>query len=401
MKKLFTLTLLLAGMCAATVAQTSEPEGKTPTAGTAYYLYNVDQKGYLSAGSDGKLTIGSPYLAVTLEQPTTSTTADKDFYTLTSDGKKVVASLFQTPELGENASGKYDQWKFTAVSGKTNVYTLGVRTRDAGALYYMYWSDLFGRLSTEPFSPWSIFTSAQWKLVLPTDIETQVITLDETSDTYTTQAIANVATVQIKRTLTQNAWNSFCVPFDIDATQLKAQFGDNVKVAEFTGLDATTLKFTSVSEVKAGTPYLIYTEAAAPTEGYYTFTGVTSLVSSPSTVTQSNDDATVTFNASFCKTTAPAKAYVLRNNEVYCLVSDMAMKGFRAYFVESNGSSAGANISAWSLDGEATAISDITVSGNTKRDVFNTAGQKVKANTADTDDLPQGVYIVNGKKITK
>ncbi len=401
MKKIFTLTLFLLGLTSALMAQTSEPEGKTPTAGTTYYLYNVDQAGYLSAGSDGKLTIGSPYLAVTLNQPTTSTTADKDFYTLTSDGKKVLASLFQAPELGENASGKYDQWKFTAVSGKTNVYTLGVRTRDAGALYYMYWSDLADRLSTEPFSPWSVFTRAQWKLVSPSDIETQVITLDETADTYTATAITNEATVQLKRTLTQNSWNSFCVPFDIDAAQLKAQFGDDVKVAEFTGLDATTIKFTSATEVKAGTPYLLCPTADAPTDGYYTFTGVTSLSSSPTTVTQDYNGVTVTCHPSFCQTTAPKDAYVLRKNQVYCLTSDMTMKGFRAYFFETNGSSAGANISAWSLDGEATAISDITVSGNTKRDVFNTAGQKVKANTADTDDLPQGVYIVNGKKITK
>ena len=398
MKKLFTLTLLLAGMCATAVAQTSEPEGKTPTASTTYYLYNVDKAGYLSAGSDGKLTIGSPYLAVTLEQPTTSTTADKDFYTLTSNGKKVLAALFQTPELGENASGKYDQWKFTAVSGKTNVYTLGVRTRDAGALYYMYWSNLSGSLSTEPFVPWSIFTNAQWKLVSPDAIESQVITLDETSTTYTAAAIANVATVQLKRTLTQNAWNSFCVPFDIDADQLKAQFGDDVKVAEFTGVDATTINFTSVSNVEAGKPYLLYPTADAPTTGYYTFTGVTSLLSEPTAVTQSCDDATVTCQPSFCQTTAPAKAYVLRQNEVYCLTSDMTMKGFRAYFQEISGK---AGISAWNLDGEATGIGDITVGGNTKHDVFNTAGQKVKTNTSTTDDLPQGVYIVNGKKITK
>ena len=401
MKKIFTLTLFLLGLTSALMAQTSEPEGKTPTASTTYYLYNVDQAGYLSAGSDGKLTIGSPYLAVTLNQPTASTTADKDFYTLTSAGKKVLAALFQTPELGENASGKYDQWKFTAVSGKTNVYTLGVRTRDAGALYYMYWSNLTDRISTQPFSPWSIFTNAQWKLVSPDDIESQVITLDETATTYTAAAIANEATVQLKRTLTQNAWNSFCVPFDIDAAQLKAQFGDDVRVAEFTGLDATTIKFTSVSEVKAGTPCLLYPTADAPAAGYYTFTGVTSLSSSPTAVTNSSNGVSVTCNPSFCQTTAPKDAYVLRKNQVYCLTSEMTMKGFRAYFTEANGSSAGANISAWSLDGEATGIGDITVSGNTKHDVFNTAGQKVKTNTSTTDELPQGVYIVNGKKITK
>ncbi len=398
MKKLFTLTLFLLGLTSALMAQTSEPEGKTPTAGSTYYLYNVDQGGYLSAGSDGVLTIGSPYLAVTLEQPTTTNTADNDFYTLTSGGKKVMAALWSTHVLGDNKQGYYDHWKFDAVSGKTNVYTLGCRSREAGALYYMYWSNITNGLSTVMLKAWTSFNNAQWKLVSPDDIESQVITLDETATTYTAAAIANVATIQLKRTLTQNSWNSFCVPFDIDADQLKAQFGDDVKLAEYTGLDATTIKFTSVSEVKAGTPYLLYPTAEAPAAGYYTFTGVSSLQSSPTAVTHNCDDATVTCTPSFCQTTAPKDAYVLRNNEVYCLTSDMTMKGFRAYFQE-NGSKA--NISSWSLDGNATAIGDITVGGSTKHDVFNTAGQKVKTNTATTDDLPQGVYIVNGKKVTK
>ncbi len=401
MKKLFTLTLFLLGLTSALMAQTSEPEGKTPTAGSTYYLYNVDQGGYLSAGSDGVLTIGSPYLAVTLNQPTTTTTADNDFYTIEANGKKVMAALWSTPVLGDNKQGYYDQWKFDAVSGKTNVYTVGCRSREAGALYYMYWSNITSSLSTVLLKAWTTFNNAQWKLVSPDDIESQVITLDETATTYTAAAIANVATIQLKRTLTQNSWNSFCVPFDIDADQLKAQFGDDVKVAEYTGLDATTIKFTSATSVQAGTPYLLYPTAEAPTTGYYTFTGVTSLLSSPTEVTQSNDGTTLTCHPSFCQTTAPKDAYVLRKNVVYCLTSDMTMKGFRAYFTETNGSSAGINISAWSLDGDATAIGDITVGGSTKHDIYNTAGQKVKTNTADTDDLPQGVYIVNGKKVTK
>ncbi len=401
MKKLFTLTLFLLGLVSAVTAQTSEPAGSAPEKGKTYCLYNVEKGQYLSAAGDGTLTLGAPYLQVTLQQPTTTTSSDADFYTMESDGKKIIAALWQAPVLGDNKQGYYDQWKIAAVSGKTNVYTIACRNRESGAMMYMYWSNATDRLSTVMLKVWTSFVNGQWKLVAADDIEKQVITLDEAATSYTAATIANEATVQLKRTLTKESWNSFCVPFDIDTDQLKAQFGDDVKVAEYTGLDATTIQFTSVSAVKAGTPYLLRPTADAPEAGYYTFTGVTSLVSAPSTVAQNHDGTTVTYNASFHQTTAPAKAYVLRKNEVYHLTSDMTMKGFRGYFTETNGSGAASNISSWSLDGEATAIGDITVSGNTMHDVYNTAGQKVKANTADTDGLPQGVYIVNGKKITK
>ena len=76
MKKLFTLTLFLLCLASTLVAQASEPTGSAPEAGKSYYLYNVEKGKYLSVASDGTLTLGSPYLEVTLNQPTTTTTAE-------------------------------------------------------------------------------------------------------------------------------------------------------------------------------------------------------------------------------------------------------------------------------------------------------------------------------------
>ena len=312
MKKLFTLILFLLSLTPTLVAQTSEPAGSAPEAGKSYYLYNVDKGQYLSAGSDGTLTLGSPYLEVTLSQPTKTTTADADFYTIEANGKKMLAALWQAPVLGDSKQNYYDQWQVSAVSGKANVYTLGCRNRAAGSMMYMYWNDTKDALSTVLLKIWTSFDNGQWKLVSEADVEKQVITLDETAGTYAPTTINSEATVHLKRTLSQNCWNSFCVPFDIDATQLKAQFGDDVKVAELTGMTSTTFDFTSVTDVKAGTPYLLYTSADAPTEGYYTFTGVTSLLSSPTSKTVSNGDESITYQGCFCNTTATKGAYVLR-----------------------------------------------------------------------------------------
>lgn len=401
MKKLFTLTLFLLCLASTLVAQASEPTGSAPEAGKSYYLYNVEKGQYLSVASDGTLTLGSPYLEVTLNQPTTTTSADANFYTIEADSKKVIAALWQTPLLGDNKQGYYDQWQISAVSGKTDTYTLSCRNRESGATMYMYWSTVNNRLSTVLLKIWTDFAPGQWKLVSPSDIESQVITLDEAAESYTPTVISNEATIHLKRTFTQNSWNTFCVPFDIDATQLKAQFGNDVTVAELTGITSTSIDFTSVTEVKAGTPYLIHPTADAPSEGYYTFTGVTSLVSSPTDKTVSNADESMTFKGYFYKDTAPKGAYVLSKNKLYHLVSDMTTKGFRAALIQGTTQSSSKVFNSWSLDGATTGIGNINATTTTSFDVYNAGGQVLRHAATTTDDLPHGVYIVNGKKITK
>lgn len=403
MKKLFTLTLFLLCLASTLVAHASEPTGSAPEAGKSYYLYNVEKGQYLSVASDGTLTLGSPYLEVTLKQPTSTTTADASFYTIEANSKKVIAALWQTPLLGDNKQGYYDQWQISAVSGKTDVYTLACRNRESGSTMYIYWSDAFGRLTTGFLKIWSSFANGQWKLVSPSDIESQVITLNETAESYTqpTVSASGGAEVHLYRTFSANCWNSLCVPFDIDNAQLKAQFGDDVKVAELTSVTSTSFNFTSCTNVEAGKPYLVYIPTAETTPDYYTFKGVTSFASQPSNVTVSDGNESVTFKGYFCKGTAPKSAYVLRKNQVYHLVSDMSAEGFRAVLIQETTQSGSKVFNTWSLDGATTGIGNINGATTTSFDVYSVGGQKVKTNTSTTDDLPQGVYIVNGKKITK
>ena len=139
-------------------------------------------------------------------------------------------------------------------------------------------------------------------------------------------------------------------------------------------------------------PYLVYPTAGYGDKGYYEFTDVTRFVATPQAVTQSQ----VSYTPSFVSTTAPQGAYVLSQNVVYHLTSAMAMKGFRAYFVEN---SAAAKISSWTLDGVVTGIEEIEGQEVQPFDVYNMNGQKVRSRVTTTDHLPQGVYIVNGKKV--
>ena len=49
-------------------------------------------------------------------------------------------------------------------------------------------------------------------------------------------------------------------------------------------------------------------------------------------------------------------------------------------------------------------ISDILVTNKTERidntkNIFNMSGQLIRANSVDSDGLPQGIYIIGGKKV--
>lgn len=290
-----------------------------------------------------------------------------------------------------DGSGMYQEWKLALVSDGR--YAIAMRNSGVNAYSYLEYNEFFGRPIRNIFAPDASVEDAQWIFVSPADYEQQIVTLDQAATTYEAPT-ATRATVHLIRNFSLNMWNSFCVPFAISADQLKSQFGNDVRIAAFTGCTETTLQFTTVDQVEAGVPYLVYPTAGYGDKGYYEFTDVTRFVATPQAVTQSQ----VSYTPSFVSTTAPQGAYVLSQNVVYHLTSAMAMKGFRAYFVEN---SAAAKISSWTLDGVVTGIEEIEGQEVQPFDVYNMNGQKVRANATSLDGLSNGVYIVNGKKVVK
>ena len=106
-----------------------------------------------------------------------------------------------------------------------------------------------------------------------------------------------------------------------------------------------------------------------------------------------------TFQGYFYKSTAPKGSYVLSKNLVYHLVSDMDIKGFRAVLID--GTATQRVFTQWSLDGTTTGIGNIDANVIQRFNVYNTNGQMVRHAATSLDDLPHGVYIVNGKKVIK
>ena len=374
---------------------TAQVTGQKPEAGKTYYLYNVYKKSYVTFDDNGKMTLsgqGSPLTLSNADENTEGT-----FFMKTSAGNKVATSFLD--EVSADGTGVYDHWIFLTIDeNSTNpIYAIGCRIPDAGAVAFLYWSDLLQRVIKLHIQPASTYTRGQWLLVSQSDYEANVITFDEASESYTQPTLAEgtSATVRLKRNFTLNSWNSLCLPFSIDKAQIESQWGEGTRVAEYTGCTETTLKFTSVDKIEAGKPYLVNpTKSFDNDKDYYEFTDVASFEKNPIDASWSP----VTYKGYFYKTTVPKGAYVLRKNVVYHLVSDMTMKGFRAYFVEEDGNQA--KIVNWTLDGgETTGIDEVVVNMENPADVYQLDGRLVRSNATSLEGLSKGVYIVNGKKI--
>ena len=97
-------------------------------------------------------------------------------------------------------------------------------------------------------------------------IVTEKLTLDENA--AAAPADAGDVDVLVKRTIKANEWSTICLPFDMDEDQVKAAFGDDVKLGKFkknsydSGTDVITVEFTEEEEIAANTPYIIKVSSA-------------------------------------------------------------------------------------------------------------------------------------------
>ena len=393
MKKLFTLTLALLCSCL-TAVYAADYVGSKPEAGKSYYLLNVAEGKFLSAADNGTLTLGGAKLAVTV-----STTNANGFQVLTTNKGDLAGVLLGKARC--NGQGAYNEWTLSLLNTTSNGYALGCRSKEASNTEWLYYSLLMQDVRTQPYKPSNILTIAQWQFISEDQLKDPVVILDEKSESYSTPPIGTTgsAEVHLKRTFSANSWNSLCVPFAISDDEVKTQFGNDAKVAEFTGATATTLEFSSCTGIEAGKPYLVYIPGGA-TQTEFTFKGVSHFAGTPTDVVQHGSaNEKTTFHGYFYKSTAPKGSYVLRKNLVYHLVSDMDIKGFRAVLID--GPATQRVFTQWSLDGTTTGIGNIDANVIQRFNVYNTNGQMVRHAATSLDDLPHGVYIVNGKKVIK
>ena len=207
------------------------------------------------------------------------------------------------------------------------------------------------------------------------------------------------ANVTLTRTFYHdNAWNTLCLPFDVDANKVATAFaGAEIREIDPNKCTVNTIQFVPATEIKAGVPYIIkWNENVAEAKPFEeTFEGVM-LVAEPKPVTINNND--IKFTGFYNKTTADnlgeSVAAIGAENKLFKVTSG-EMKGFRAAFVLK--SNTPASVIKLVIDGIATGIEDLVIDGvKANGRVYNQNGQFVGNSL---NGLQPGLYIQNGKKI--
>ena len=231
------------------------------------------------------------------------------------------------------------------------------------------------------------------------------------------------ANVLVRRTIAADTWSTICLPFAMSEEQVKATFGNDVELGDFTGYDTAedaeenivgiTLNFDDVTAIEANHPYIIKVSNAL-TE--FSVDGVTidpedvPCVALGTTTGKGKNavyhpmDFTGTYLAEFdFYNDAQSRALFLSDNKFYYATENTKhMKAFRAYFdfddvltsVENAPSAARMRISS---DKETSKIENVEFLKHANRHVYSVGGQDL-GEYSELRKLPKGVYIMDGKK---
>ena len=219
------------------------------------------------------------------------------------------------------------------------------------------------------------------------------ITLNETA-TNTIEAKTGV-NVTLNRPMNVGRWNTFCVPFSIDAKQIASQFGEGTQIAKFVDSIDDEIQFTTLTsnEIVAGEPYLVKPINAADS---YSFTNVSVAATDP--ITKGGGEY-ISFKGIYNPTDItvglPANTFAagIVGNVVKKAVNGSNMKGFRAFFIIPEGAGAQSSYML-KIDGTATSINSINGADVVvNAPVYNLQGQRV-----DGNNLTPGIYVKAGKK---
>lgn len=203
---------------------------------------------------------------------------------------------------------------------------------------------------------------------------------------------------QVQRIFSKDYWNTICLPFDVEESQVQELFGNTHRLRTFTGnVDANgTMIFAEAKEIKAGVPYLL---KPAKTVESPIFTNVIYINAEPTVV--SDPTGAFSFVGAFNPTelqTDGTELFLGNGDKLYKLSSSHnRMNGMRAFFrIKKNSNALSNGKYAIRFDDETTAIMDILpeLKSHSPR-TYTLLGMIVD----DSQPLPPGIYVKNGKKI--
>ena len=211
------------------------------------------------------------------------------------------------------------------------------------------------------------------------------ITIDENSSVSTEAGVNNVI---VNRTFAKG-WNTVCLPFITSVASIQA-----TKAQEFVSSNGYSLTFDEVADgvLKANVPYLVYFDNEVSAPVYY---GGNVEASNPTSVEHNG----FTFVGNYEAGKSLEGLYgVVTVDDVQKLMkgtADNALPATCAYFTTSNLNADGLRIC---FDGgEVTGIYQINGGAKAEGAVYNLQG--IKVSNKGTNNLPAGLYIMQGKKV--
>lgn len=237
--------------------------------------------------------------------------------------------------------------------------------------------------------------------IIVTILTPKEYTMDETKTKNVIEDCA-YANVTLQRTLSKDYWNTFCVPFALDADQVTQYFGEGTQLRTYEGnCNNNIVYFATVDNIEAGKPYIMKPGNAVVQNP--TFEGVSMVATgldkngNPQAV---GDASTVQMKGIYNQILLKADKteLFLGDNDLFYYPLDnieaRTIGGLRAYFIVPQGTDI-KKLRA-NLDGTPTSLGTIFDTEESNAPVYNLQGQCV-GNSLRA--LKSGIYIQNGKKV--
>lgn len=226
------------------------------------------------------------------------------------------------------------------------------------------------------------------------------LVLDETSTVAPVAATG--VNVKVKRTINANEWSTICLPFAMSEEQVKAAFGNDVELKNFSSWSSETniddeivsinVGFTSVSAIEANHPYVIKVSTAI---SEFTVDGVDIDPADAEVVVGKGKTKSTFYGNYVAGTEVPEENLFISGNKFYYSTGSTTIKAFRGYFelkdvLDSYYDEAPSRVV---FDfGDVTGIQKISAQGQNDGIYYDLSGRRVEKPS-------KGVFIVNGKKV--
>lgn len=196
--------------------------------------------------------------------------------------------------------------------------------------------------------------------------------------------------VELHRSLSNTAYNTVVLPFDMTDQQVKTTFGKDAVVFNFSNSNGDYISFTTSTQgTKANVPFLMKSNIE---DNIFRIDNVTLVKDDSPVATGANYDFVGNYGG---RMTLPEGDWFLSSNKFYRSIGKSSLRGYRAYFAPKASGAKAANLSLV-IDGEATGITLVNMNDDVAdNETYSLSGQQMPGK----GPMPQGVYVKKAKKV--